>query len=387
MTVDYHEGDGWELSPDAPALEALDLLEWGGEPDLVGAAVRAVQAALPEWVPRAGNTEMALLEGIAVMLAPDVLALQSVHTRVVEQIAGLHGVSRAVGSPARGTAVVTVTGSAPVQTIPVGTILRAELTATGEVVDLETTSAAEVITSETRDAVVQVETMDLGEAGNGLPPGTTLEVLSMLPHVERAYLSSALTGGRGPETFEHFMSRAATVLSRQTSVLVLPEHFQAAALEHDGVIRARVLDLTDPARPGVEAAGHVTVAAAGHDGQPLAHEDADALAVSLSSRALASLSVHVVPPTVTDVPVTVTVKPAPTADRDALEGDVGNALAAWLDPDAWDWSSEVTAFGIVGVVSSVPGVAAVVSVGQGPVSLPGAAPLTRPGTIRVVVAP
>lgn len=379
--------DEWDLTPDTPDLQALDLLEYGGEPDLVGAAVRHMEVALPQWVPRAGNTEMVLLEAFAIMLAPDVLALQAVPSQVVEQLVGLHGMHRAAGSPVTGHVAVDVTASAPVQTIPAGTYMRVELSETGEAVDLQTMADAVAITSESRTVVVAVQGVEAGEAGNGTPAGTPVDVVTALPFVERATLAGTLTGGRGPESHEHFMQRAASLLSRQTSTLVLPEHFTAAALEVPDVVRARTLDVTDPARPGVEAAGHVTVAAAGEGGQALPAEAAAALATDLAGRALASLSVHVVAPTVTEVPVTVTVRRELTADPNALQGAVAQALRDWLDPDRWEWAPEVTAFDVVAVVAAVPGVAAVVSVDVGPKSLPGAAPLARAGVLTVQVQP
>lgn len=377
--------DEWDTPPDVPEIQQLDLLEYGGEPDLVSAAVQHMKAALPAWVPRTGNTEMVLLEAMAVMLAPEVLAVQMVPGRVVEQLVGLHGVSRSPGAYATAAAMIEVTTSAPVQTIPAGTLLRLDLSATGESVDFETTETVPVITTETRAAVVPVRAVEMGEAGNGTPSGVALEVLSVLPFVERAQLAEPVAGGRGPESYEAFMGRASAVLSRQTSTLVLPEHFTAAALADPVVVRARTLDVTDPARAGVEAAGHVTVAVAGVDGAPLPQAEADALQVRLSSQALASLTVHVVPPTVTDVPVALTVRAAASVDPEMVRAGVVTALQTWLDPDTWDWSTEVTQFGIVGAVSRVHGVAAVESVESGPRTLPGLAPLARAGALTVVV--
>jgi len=368
----------WELA-------ALDQLEYGGEPDLVNAATAHVQSVMPEWEPRAGNTEMVLLEAFALMLGPEILALQMVPAAVVEQLVGLYGVTRSEGSPATARVEFTVTDSEPVQRIPEGTAVRLELSETGEVVDLETVEDLNIITSETRTASVLAQATELGETGNGMPAGTTLEVLSLLPFVEGATLATTLAGGRGTEDDVAFMARAGATLARQTSTLVLPEHFTYTAQSTAGVARATTLDLTNPATPGTPAAGHVTVAVIGPEGVPLPEADREALQQSLASQALASLTIHVETPTVTTVDVSLTVKVAVGADPAAVEGAVQAAIAEWLDPDVWPWAPAVTEYGIVGAASAAPGVASVTSVESGPQSLPGIAPLTRPGTITVTL--
>lgn len=370
--------DMWEV-------QALDQLEYGGEPDLVNAAIAHIQAVMPEWEPRAGNTEVLLLEAFALMLAPEILALQMVPAQAMEQVAGLMGTTRAAGYPTSGLVQFTVTNSNPTQLVPAGTALRLELSETGEVVDLETMDDLTIITTESLTGSVRAEATDLGESGNGTPAGTELEVLSLLPFVESAKLGTPLTGGQGVESDDSFLARAAATFARQNNTLTLPEQFTYAALATEGVARATTLDLVDPARPGVEAAGHVTVAVAGPGGSLLPAERRDLIQQSMESQALASLSVHVIDPTVTTVNVALTVKAAVGSAAEDVRGAVQAALSEWLSPTAWAWAPAVTEYGIVGAATGAPGVASVVSVQSGPQALPGLAPLARAGTITVVV--
>lgn len=378
MTEVLGEDDAWEFA-------ALDQLEYGGEPDLVNAAQRHIQAVMPEWEPRAGNTEVVLLEAFALMLGPEILALQMVPAAVVEQLVSLYGVTRSEGTPASAQVQFTVTDSAPQQVIPEGTALRIQLSDTGETVDLETVEDLTILTSESRTGVVRVEAVELGETGNGTPAGTEVEVLSLLTFVESAQLATDLSGGRGTEDDTSFLARAGATLARQASTLVLPEHFTYAASATPGVARATTLDLTNPATPGTEAAGHVTVAVAGPDGTLLSEDARELIQQDLSGQALASLSIHVVNPTVTTVNVSLTVKVAVGADPEAVRGAVQEALREWLDPDRWPWEPQVTEYGIVGAASTAAGVASVTSVQSGTQTLPGLAPLTRPGTITVTL--
>ncbi|WBF79000.1 baseplate J protein [Arthrobacter phage Bolt007] len=373
-------------SPDVPEYETLDLYELGTEPDLVAAAVAHLAVAMPEWVPRAGNTELVLLEGLALMLGPEIMALRMVEYAVTERLMGLYGVTRDPGLPATGRAQFAVTLSAPVQIIPAGTILRYHIEPTGETVDLRTLEALEIVTSLGLTGSVAVESVDTGTVPNGTPAGTELEIVGNLPFVESVELSEAMTGGAGPEEDASFMSRASALLSRQTSTLVLPEHFQYAALSRPEVGRAKVLDLYNPAAPGSPAAGHVSVAVAGQDGTALSAGQRAAIEADLASQALASLVIHAINPTYTTVDLAVSVRAAYGADVAAVEAAVEASLASWLSPATWDWTPSVGQFAIVSRVASVPGVAEVLTV-PASIALNGAAPLPTPGAITATVTP
>lgn len=370
--------------PDVPDYQYLNLLETGTEPDLVAAAVARMASAIPEWVPREGNTELVLLEGLALMLGPEIMALRMVEYAMTERLMGLYGVTRDPGLPASGRASFTVTLSSPIQTIPAGTIVRFHVEGTGETVDLATVEELRIVTSEGLTRDVAVAATDTGTTGNGTPAGTELELVGVYPFVDSVELSTALSGGAAPEDDASFMSRASALLGRQVSTLVLPEHFQYAALSRPEVGRAKVLDLYNPAAPGSSAPGHVSVAVAAVDGTALTAGQRTAIENALEEQALASIAVHAISPTYTAVNLAVSVRAAYGADLAVVKAAVEASLREWLSPATWDWLPSVGQYAIVSRVASVPGVAEVLTV-PAAVSLPGAAPLPTPGTITATV--
>lgn len=370
---------------DVPEMENLRLLNYGTEPDLVAAAQAHAMAALPEWEPRTGNTEMVLMESLAVMLGPEILAILMLPGRIVEQLMKSYGVVRGEGAPVRGRVQFTVTNSRPTQVIPAGTRLRLRLNSTGETVDFFTDEELTIIVSDSTTGQVDVTAELLGVAGNFTPDATALDVVDQLPFVESAVTVGVLTGGEGPELDSAFQGRASATLARITSTLVLPESFQYAAAATPGVGRAKVYDLYNPATPSTpKAVGHVTVAVAGTDGNALDAGTMTDLETEMTNQALASLSIHVIAPTYTTVNIAVTVKASFGFTAAQVQESVKAVLAAWISPTTWEWGSVVRQYEIIAKVYAAPGVGEV-TVAPADIALAGKAPLPRLGTVTVTV--
>jgi uncharacterized phage protein gp47/JayE len=356
----------------------------GTEVDYADAAISYIQSVMPEWVPRGGNVEVVLIEALAVMLGPEILSLQLLGPRVVEQLVGLMGTARSEGTEARGRAEFTVTNSAPVQVIPAGTRLRLDLDASLESVDLFTVEDLTIITTETLTGQVNVVAEQIGSLPNGSPGGAPLSVVDNLPFIESAKLATAVLGGADLESDDRFNARAAAVLARQNSTLVHPEQFQYAALSQVGIGRALTLDNFNPADPEATSYGHVTVAVAGLDGLAVDAAVMEDIRVDLAEQALASLNIHVIAPTYTPVNIAVTVKALPGWTEAQVTASVTAALTAWISPLTWEFDDAATQFEIVSVVGNAAGVKEVTSA-PATINLTGVAPLPTLGTITVTV--
>lgn len=373
-----------ERPVDTPELENLRLLNYGTEFDLADAAVSYAKTLMPQWTPRQGNTEMVLIQALALMLGPETLAVNIMPYRMLEQLMMLYGVHRSPGLPAKGRMKILVTPSSPIQIIPAGTRFRMPVGASGLSVDVLTDDELQIITSDTLEGSVSVTAAREGSDTNGTPAGTVATIVDNLPFIEMAELDQPLEDGADVEGDSRYYGRATAVLGRLTSTLVLPEHFSFAALGRADVGRAITFNLYDPNTPGTPQAGHVTVAVADLDGLPLPAPDMENIRQDLSAKALASLTIHVIPPTVTTVDVAVTVRAVPGYTVAEVSASVAAALENWLDPANWRWESTVTKFGIVGVASQAAGVLEVTAAPDD-IALPGKAPLAQAGTITVTV--
>ena len=296
MSIEFPEDDS------IPELETLNLLEYGGEQDLVNTAVSYAQMALPEWQPRESNTELVLLESLALLMGVETLAIQVLPAQIVEQLMSLYGVTRHDGYNAEGQARFQVADSAPLQSIPVGTRLRYTLEDTEETVDFLTVEAVDIITSETLFGTASIEAEESGIEANNIPIGAVLEIVDALSFVDQVVVSAPTTGGEGEEDDDSFSQRAAAVLSRMNSTLVIPDNFTDAALSDGRVGRALTLDLFNPtATPKTPVPGYVTVAVVGSEGVPLSADVMAEIQNDLTGKALASLVIKVIPPTITTV--------------------------------------------------------------------------------------
>src|SRR3954451_10720454 len=109
-------------SPDLSQYNPLILLDKAPS-DLVARALTDAAVKLPGWTPREGNTEMALLEVMALTVSEDIFAINPLPDAVLDVLIRLFGIPRILGTPATGTATFTLSDNLG-HTIPAGTRVR-----------------------------------------------------------------------------------------------------------------------------------------------------------------------------------------------------------------------------------------------------------------------
>jgi hypothetical protein len=370
---------------DIPEIETLRLMDFGDEPALLNAGITHMTNSLPEWEPREGNTEIVLLEGLAVMLGPLIMSMQIAPRELMEQLMALYGVVRDPGTRAAVTLNVRVSPSASEKTIPAGTRFRIDVDGMGNTADVLSVDEVVVNAADTT-GFVRAMAEETGEMLNGLNAGAAVEVVDALPFAESVVTDGPVSPGYGIESDTSFIGRASSTLARQTSTLVLAEHFQYAVAGRADVGRARVLNNYNPdaVDPSIEAPGHVTVAAADVLGNALPPETMEEIEGTLAGQALASLTIHVIAPTYTPVDLAVTVRKTESATEEEVQASVDAVLRAALDPLNWDWSPTISSYRLVSILSQASGVAEAVTV-PADIDLPGAAPMPTVGAISVTV--
>lgn len=374
-------------SPDLRAYSNLVLYD--ADPRaLVDRAVTDALIKLPGWTPREGNTELALIEAMALEVAENVFAINRLPDAVVEVLMRLFGITRNLGAPAHATATFTLSDALG-HVIPAGTRVRLDLSA-GLAVDF-TTDVALAVAGGALAGVVAITSATSTADANTAVAGTPLELVDAVPYIETVALATAVGAGANPEADEDWRSRAVTLFASLTSTLVIPSDFTAAALQWPTVYRATTIDRWDPTLAGGAggvANGHVTVAALGVGAAVLTAPDKAALLATLDAKAYGALVLHVIDPTVTAVNVTVDVKVAVGADPVATHDAVVAALTDYLSPDTWQWSATVRRNELIALVSGVAGVDYVtaLTVPAADVALPGAAPLANHGVLTVTTS-
>jgi uncharacterized phage protein gp47/JayE len=370
---------------DIPEVEILNLLNYGDEPALVSAALARMRNSLPEWEPREGSTELALIEGLAVMLGPLIMATQMAPKEMLIHLMTLYGVTRNPGYPASVMIDILTSPTVGEKIVPRGTRFRLQLDDAGNTVDLLTDDQI-TISPEDLKGWVRARAETPGAEMNGTAPGSVLDTIDPLPFIESVITQGVVTPGAGQEDLDAFMRRSGTILARQTSVLVLPEHFQYAAAEQVDVGRALVLNNYNPTDGSAVGAtlGHVAVAVADTIGNPLPVERMTEIRNSMDTKALASLAIHVITPAYTQADFPITVRKTASATDTEVAVSVDSAIREAFGPLAWTWGTTISPYMIVAVVSRAYGVDEVISVPSA-IALPGVAPLAIIRSVDVTV--
>lgn len=354
--------------------------------ELMDLAKTALANRLPDWVPQEGNTEMLLMESLALEVTEVIYAVNRLPNAIMQILLLLYGVDRDYGAPPTTSVRFSVADESG-HDIPAGTRVQLVLGSTREPVVFTTTESLTIPALETSGVAPAVGDRFTSDV-NGLAPGTTLEILDAITYVDYAYLAATPIEGRDPETDADWLNRGASRFERLSEALVLPDHFTQAALEDVNVFRAYTLDNFDNDAPTGwvgDDPGHVTVAVYGESDLGLTAPDKVQVLQTLQDKALGNLGVHITDPVVTDIDVNVTVRFPHGYTADVVTDAVLFTLQQYLNPDVWKWSDTVRRNDLIALVSGVDGVAFVEAMNTpaADVALPGAANLVRCGTLNI----
>jgi hypothetical protein len=369
-------------SVDATPFTDLTIFDRSAD-DVREMALVEAETQLPEWTRRAGTNEMAILGAMALEVAEAIYAINRVPSSVMEGLLTLFDLERDAGLEAVTSVTFTLADGAG-YTVPAGTRVRLD-TASGPVVF--TTDADLVIAPGLTTGTVAATASAVGSTPNGTLAGTAVTTIDPVFFVESAVLGAAVSLGRDPEDVVDWFERGAQRLTRLTDALVLPAHFEAAALEDANVARVLAIDLYDgTGGPPYTDTGHITVVVRGASGN-LSAGQKTALETTLETDALASLDVHVIDPTITTVPVTVTVKAKAGYVAADVQADVEDAIDGYLDPATWPWAATVRRTELIPLIDGVAGVDYVDTLTAPAVDVPltGDGPLADAGVITVTV--
>ncbi|QZE10821.1 baseplate J protein [Gordonia phage ChisanaKitsune] len=367
----------------------VDLRIFDKDPtDILRTAIVELQSRMPEWTPREDNTEVMLLESMAVEVAEAVYAINRLPDSIMTALMRLYGIDRDAGAFASTTIEFQVVNSMG-YTIPARTRLFLPPTQGYGAMVFETNADLSIPYGYTSGTVPATAT-EVNDIANGCPPGTRFEVLDQLNFVSDVVNTEQVLGGRAPESDKDWFNRGVQRFGRLTDTLVVPKHFELAALEDPRVRRARALDNYDPSIPDGSPGdhpGHLTLALYGDSGIMTA-EEKQSVIDSFATRKFAPLILHTVDPVITTVNVTIRVKANQGYTNERVVDAVSTKLRDWLDTDVWPWKGTVYYNEIIGLVSELPEVDYVTQLVSPAASFPlnGAAPLADLGTVSVQIA-
>lgn len=376
--------------PDTSAYVDLRVFDKSDQ-QIIDAALAQAQINMPEWNPMEGHTEVLLIEALGLEMSEAIVAVNRLPGAVLETLLLLAGVTKDYGAAPIATVSITCADTLG-HSIPGGTRLYLSTADGSGVVVMLVEPPGLDIPAGSSTGTVSVIADIFTDGVNGVPVGTSLQMVSPLPFIESITLATAVADGRSPETDETWRDRGVNRLSRLSEALVLPRHFEAAALENANVARAVAVDNTDPGTSGVgDDPGHITVAVLGEGGAALSTQAKADLQADLEAEAIALLQVHVVDITITPVTMTVQVHLTDSSDPSATTAAVQEAIDNYIDPLTWSYGTKVRRNEIISLVDQVFGVDWVGTVtitgadGNGDFVLPAASAVPNLGTATVSI--
>jgi hypothetical protein len=379
-----------DVSPPPPDLSAyIDLRIFDvTDQAMIATGLAAAKLNLPGWVPREGNTEVLIMESLALEMAEAIVAVNRLPGAVIAAFLLIAGVDRDFGAAPIATATFTL-GDTVGHTIPGGTRVYLSLDDGSSVTFLVEPPGLTVAPGGST-GTVSIIGDTFTDAANGIATGVTLVMADPVPFIEHIQLATDVADGRSIETDSDWRNRGVARLSRLSDALVLPRHFEAAALERPEVARAVALDLWDGSggAPGDDP-GHITIAVLGDGGAALSAPQKAAILAALEEQAVAILVVHVIDVTVVTVPLAVTVHLRDGFDSTITSNAIKDAIADYVDPLTWQWGGVIRLNEIISLVDRVSGVdyvtAATINAVAGNYTISGAASLPKSGTVTVTV--
>lgn len=357
---------------------------------MVETAIAKTKLNLPGWIPREGNSEVLMAEAFALVTAEAIVAVNRLPGAAVEALLLIAGVSKDIGAAAIADVTFTL-GDTLGHTIPGGTRLYLRLDDGAVVTFLVEPPGLDIAPGSSTGTTSVIADTFTGRA-NGIAIGTTLLMADPVPFIEHVELATAVADGRDPETDNEWRDRGVRRLSRLSDALVLPRHFEAAALEQAAVERAVAIDLFDPAvgpTPGSNP-GHITVAVLGENGAALSGPAKAAIEADMEDAAIAILDVHVVDIVVVTIPFVTQVHRLPGFTDAAVQDAVEDAIRAYIDPLNWQWGAVIRLNEMIALIDRAAGVDYVITVTingvAGNYTLTNPASLPKAGTVTVTLA-
>lgn len=213
--------------------------------DIYEAARDYALIALPEFNPRVGTVEDAMLEAMSYVSGLTTGAINRLPNGLMEGILRLMGFTRTEATFASGDVIFTAIDDTGL-TIPDGTqVSFSEVTADGVVTHIfETTESITIPEGETESDPVQIVALEAGLKPT-LTDGTGMTLLSPISRLFEVTFDGTLTQGAEAESDEEFLNRATTYLAGLSRSLATADQVTNYILNaYPNAFRVKTYDLT-----------------------------------------------------------------------------------------------------------------------------------------------
>jgi len=382
--------------------------------ELLDEAYQLIKSKSPNWQQNDANLDVWIMQATAAQAA-DLLSLAN---NVPESIFQYYG-SSIVGIPPNDGASALVGSTWTMSdslghTIPAGTQVSIRDSA-GVEHGFESTADVVIPAGSTATAAggITLQSVEVGASLNNLGgAGYAATLIDTLAYVSSVVLTGPTAGGGDPELSSEYSDRLARKLQRLSQRPVLAADYSLAALDVAGVYRSLALDGYNSSNQTYNNERYLGIAAVDSAGVPISAGIKTNLQTYLDGLRETNFVVNVFDPTVSLINVTYNVKCltgyTTAVVKTNADAQVNNYLSSanWgQDPSVLDSSARLQTWvqttqllynKLIQVLGNTEGVNYVISMtmaiqgntlGTADITLPGAAPLTKPNTITGTATP
>lgn len=372
------------------------------DPDTLKQTVYDIlQEHFPEWEPSDGNLETWLIDAFTRTVSDLRELAADVPVEIFKQY-GLTviGIPINNATPATATTKWVMADNAGYK-IPAGTELGMRVN--GELIGFRTQSEIIIPAGFTEEKDVIIEAIEPGDEANSLEG--ELFLISAVTGDPVVTLQAPTSGGVDEETDTEYLARLVEELRTLSPTPITPEDFVILAKRRPQVGRALALDLYDPVSETDENERYMTTVVIDPDGEELTAEEMKEIEEEFEGMREVNFVSPVIGPDYSKMDAELKVKAYAGFDLEALKTQIKEAIETLFDPanfgqppfgegDEWVYDDKVRFNKVEAAAAVLQGVNYVVStkiaiqgnpLEEKDVTLPGRAPLTRPGNITIVV--
>ena len=340
--------------------EYVDLTIYDTTPQILyDDSVTYAQTAMPEFDPRIGTIEDALLQGMAFVGAILAIGINRLPNGLMEGMLKLLGFNRNEAQFATGTATITTsinTGTV----IPKGTVFTYDVYEDGITTSYPFETDSDLVLASTFDeGDITITATNAGKYP-ALLAGQSLTLVSQVPYVIAVELTDDIEVGADTETQTQFFNRGAQYLASLNSTIATSAQMtNYISANYTTVPVFKVYDLvnsSDMLFATADAHGYVTVAVCNTDGGALTSTVKDDLLADLDDRCVAGLTIAVVDILNFTVQVNVSVSVLDGFTPSTVTDEVAAVLDSYLTYSGWDFSETINKNILIAKASQVHGV-------------------------------
>jgi uncharacterized phage protein gp47/JayE len=323
------------------------------------------RVALPEFQPRQGTPEDAILQAVAYISGLNIGAINRLPDRLMAGLVGMMGVILDDGS--KTVADIKFTASTTDgATIPQGTVVRYEYEFLGERDAIYFETSEELIIAAVGEEeplpfdTVEALSLQIGQT-IPLAIGTILEIETPTTDILQAELDLIVTAGTNPENENEYLTRSVNYLGSLSSSFAKASQVDSFIASGYGniVSRSKTYDLTDPdgtlELSDPDEVGFVTIFIYGI-GDVVSPEQKTDLLITIQERTVAGLEIGINDVNLVALDVTASITYSAEYEPSVIENNIKSALSSYFSPENYRFTDGIKLSEFYGIISNVRGV-------------------------------